>query len=122
LTNGATANNIFWIAEGAIAMAALTSMKGTLIANNGAISLGAGGTLEGRMFSTAGAVAVNGVTASLPIDYSAENTWTGSVGTNWSMTGNWSSNTVPSVTNNIVIPSGLTNYPILDSGTGSVRA
>jgi len=54
LSNGATACNIFWIAEGAIAMAALADVKGTFIANNGAISLGAGGILEGRMLSTAG--------------------------------------------------------------------
>ena len=39
LINGAQASNVFWIAEGEIAMAAATSMQGTMIANNGAISL-----------------------------------------------------------------------------------
>lgn len=67
LLNNAKACNIFWIAEGAIGMAAGTIMKGTLIANNDAISMAAGGKLEGRMFSTSGAVAIDGTTARLPL-------------------------------------------------------
>lgn len=66
LLNRASACNIFWIAEGAIAMAALTDIKGTLIASNGAISMGAGGILEGRMLSTVGEATVYQVTASVP--------------------------------------------------------
>lgn len=66
LINGASACNIFWIAEGAIAMAALTDMKGTLIASNGAISMGQGGILEGRMLSTAGAASVYETLITLP--------------------------------------------------------
>jgi hypothetical protein len=66
LINGALACNIFWIAEGAIAMAALTDMKGTLIASNGAISMGQGGILEGRMLSTAGAASVYETLVTLP--------------------------------------------------------
>jgi hypothetical protein len=64
LTNGATANNVFWKVEGAISMAASTEMKGTLIANNGAIGLGAGGLIDGRMLSTTGAISVYGVQSS----------------------------------------------------------
>ncbi|HBS86463.1 MAG: hypothetical protein A2W91_19805 [Bacteroidetes bacterium GWF2_38_335] len=67
LLNNAKACNVFWIAEGAIGMAAGTIMKGTLIANNAAISMAAGGLLEGRMFSTIGAVAIDGTTARLPL-------------------------------------------------------
>ncbi len=67
LINGAAACNVFWIAEGAIAMAAITDMKGTLISNNGAISMGAGGTLEGRMLSTTGAAAVYDDLITLPL-------------------------------------------------------
>lgn len=66
LTNGATAENVFWGANGAIAMAAITAMQGTLIANGGAISMGAGGTLVGRMLSTVGAASVYNVTITLP--------------------------------------------------------
>ena len=60
LTNGTNPANVFWIADGAIAMAAGTSMNGTLIANNGAISMGDQGNLHGRMYSTTGAVSVYG--------------------------------------------------------------
>jgi hypothetical protein len=67
LLNNAKACNVFWIAEGAIGMAAGTKMKGTLIANNAAISIAAGGQLEGRMFTTSGAVAIDGTTARLPL-------------------------------------------------------
>lgn len=66
LLNRASACNIFWIAEGAIAMAALTDIKGTLIASNGAISMGAGGILDGRMLSTVGEATVYEVVASVP--------------------------------------------------------
>jgi Ice-binding-like/Secretion system C-terminal sorting domain len=65
LINGAMACNVFWGAEGAIAMAAGTVISGTLISNNGAVSMGAGGVLNGRMLSTTGAVSVYGVTIPL---------------------------------------------------------
>jgi Ice-binding-like/Secretion system C-terminal sorting domain len=67
LINGATACNVFWVAEGAISMAASTTMRGTLIAHNGAIDMGAGGTLEGRELSTTGAVSVYGTMAYTPL-------------------------------------------------------
>jgi hypothetical protein len=56
LTNGARARNIFWVCEAAIAMAATTIMKGTLISHAGAVSMAAGSDLEGRMFSSEGAI------------------------------------------------------------------
>jgi len=56
LSNGTLACNVFWIAEGSIAMGATVTMKGTLIAHPGAVSMGTGGDLEGRMISMAGAV------------------------------------------------------------------
>jgi hypothetical protein len=66
LVNGARACNVFWTAEGAIAMGVNTTMKGTLIANNGAISMLADGNLEGRMLSTIGAINIGPVVAYLP--------------------------------------------------------
>ena len=71
LINGAVACNVFWVAEGAISMAASTTMRGTLISHNGAIDMGAGGILEGRELSTAGAVSVYGTTAYTPLGCSA---------------------------------------------------
>src|ERR1700722_19598929 len=66
LINGAVACNVFWVAEGAISMAASTTMRGTLIAHNGAVDMGAGGVLEGRELSTTGAVSVYGTVAYTP--------------------------------------------------------
>jgi hypothetical protein len=62
LSNSANAENVFWVSEGAIAMAASTTMVGTLIANNGAASMGDGGNLHGRLFSTTGAVSIYNTT------------------------------------------------------------
>jgi hypothetical protein len=71
LINGAVACNVFWVADGAISMAASTTMRGTLIANNGAIDMGAGGILEGRELSTTGAVSVYGTIAYTPLGCAA---------------------------------------------------
>ncbi len=43
-------------------------------------------------------------------------TWTGASSTNWNTAGNWSAG-VPTASTNIVIPGGLTNYPLVSSGT-----
>lgn len=59
LANGALAGNVFWVAEGAISIAANVIVKGTLIAHQGANSLGSGSSLEGRLLSTAGAISIN---------------------------------------------------------------
>ncbi|HXB13663.1 MAG TPA: ice-binding family protein, partial [Bacteroidia bacterium] len=67
LINGALACNVYWKVEGLVSMAAGTSMKGTVIANNAAIKMSTGDTLEGRALSTAGAVTINGIFAYTPI-------------------------------------------------------
>ncbi len=67
LINGAQACNVFWKVEGLVDMAAGTTMRGTVIANNAAINMNAGDTLEGRALSTTGAVGVDGIIAYLPI-------------------------------------------------------
>lgn len=51
--------NVFWVAEGAITIGALSFMKGNFIANNGANTMGANGNLEGSLYSTAGAIGFN---------------------------------------------------------------
>ncbi len=66
LTNGARARNIFWIAEGALGLGANTTMKGTLISHNAAVSAAAGSNVEGRLFSTTGAIAFGPGTAYIP--------------------------------------------------------
>ena len=68
LKNGASACNIFWVAEGAVGLGAGTIMKGTVISHGGAVAMGAGGLLEGRLFSTFGAVAFGPGTATIPLN------------------------------------------------------
>jgi hypothetical protein len=67
LVNGAIASNIYWKVEGLVSMAAGTSMKGTVIANNAAVAIGSGATLEGRALSIGGAVNVTNVLAYTPV-------------------------------------------------------
>ena len=56
LTNGTKAANVFFIANGAIAVAADAKIIGTLFSKTGAVGLGANATLEGRMLTMAGAI------------------------------------------------------------------
>jgi hypothetical protein len=67
LINNAKACNVFWKVEGLVSIAAATTMKGTIIANNAAINLNVNDSLEGRALSTAGAVTVDGVLVYTPI-------------------------------------------------------
>jgi formylmethanofuran dehydrogenase subunit C len=67
MINGTIACNVFWKVEGLVDMAAGTTMRGTIIANNAAINMNTGDTLEGRALSTAGAISVDGVFAYTPI-------------------------------------------------------
>jgi ice-binding like protein/type IX secretion system substrate protein len=67
LINGAQACNVFWKVEGLVSMAAGTSMKGTVIANNAGITMNSNDTLEGRALSTTGAIQIDGVLAYTPI-------------------------------------------------------
>jgi len=56
LTNGATANNVFFVSQGATALGANTIFNGTALAVGGAAGIGNGGILNGRLLSTLGAV------------------------------------------------------------------
>ena len=44
-------------------------------------------------------------------DFKVSVLWTGSTNNDWSTTSNWNGGTLPGSTDNIFIPSGLTNYP-----------
>lgn len=71
LSGGTQSCNVFWIAEGAITVAASTNIKGTLFSHLGAIDLGASTTLEGRMFTMSGAITTGaGVVVSPPSSFS----------------------------------------------------
>ena len=62
LINGTKSSNVFYIADGAISVAANANIKGTLFSKIGAVGLGANAVLEGRMLSMQGAI-VNGANA-----------------------------------------------------------
>jgi hypothetical protein len=67
LINNAKACNVFWKVEGMISLAAGSSMKGNLIANNAEIVINTGAELEGRALTTAGAITLDGVLAYTPV-------------------------------------------------------
>lgn len=67
LVNGTQACNVFWKAEGKVTLAAGTVMRGTVLANNAAIDMSTGCTLEGRALATNGNIAVNKLTAFIPM-------------------------------------------------------
>jgi hypothetical protein len=50
------------------------------------------------------------------------NTWTGNNSTSWNTAGNWSVNAVPTVSDNVKIPSGRSRYPDISSGTASCKS
>jgi hypothetical protein len=47
-----------------------------------------------------------------------DNIWTGNVNSNWDNVGNWSAGFIPNTNNNVEIPAGRPNYPILNVNAG----
>jgi hypothetical protein len=64
LINGAQANSVYWIVEGAFSLAANITFKGTTIAN-GAISIGVGAQIHGKLLSISGAISTYGTNLSI---------------------------------------------------------
>lgn len=58
LTGGTQSSNVFYIANGAISIAAGANLKGNLFSKVGAVGLGANVILEGRMLTMAGAITI----------------------------------------------------------------
>ena len=56
LTNGTEAKNVFWLARGAMGVAAGAEAKGIFVSLAGAISMGAGCTLQGSMLTLDGSI------------------------------------------------------------------
>ena len=70
LINGTQPYNVYWKVEGAVDINDNSLIKGTIVANNGAIHLRAGDTLTGRALSTTGAVTTDAMAIySLPAPY-----------------------------------------------------
>jgi len=67
LTGGVKAENIMWLVNGAVAVAATSIIKGNVIVNGtGAIAFAAGGNLEGRLLTTSGAINFGPAVATVP--------------------------------------------------------
>lgn len=49
-------------------------------------------------------------------------TWTGATSTDWYLNGNWSTGFAPLITTDAIIPSSLTNYPVITTGTATVQS
>ncbi|MFK7908681.1 MAG: beta strand repeat-containing protein, partial [Chitinophagales bacterium] len=56
---------------------------------------------------------------SLPLQAS---TWTGGTDTNWDTASNWDTGLEPTSTDDVIIPSGLTNYPLISSTGNAVKS
>lgn len=42
--------------------------------------------------------------------------WTGAIGTSWTVAGNWSTNAIPDITREVIIPDGVPNWPFVNAG------
>ena len=66
LMNGTQAKNVFWKVEGAVEINDYSVFNGTIICNNGAVSLNTGVSLNGRALTTAGALGAAAITVIMP--------------------------------------------------------
>jgi hypothetical protein len=111
LINCASSENIFWLATGAIAMAASTTMSGNLISYPGAVSMGAGCELEGRLLSTAGAISLD--SSIINISSTTINYWTGTTSSDWNNAENWTCSIPSDLNDAINIIPVVTTFPII---------
>ena len=51
----------------------------------------------------------------LIFNFATSQTWTGSISTDWNTAANWSTNQVPLISGNVIIPAGTANSPVLSS-------
>jgi hypothetical protein len=63
LSNGAQAKNVYWKIEGAVTINDYSGFSGTIVCNNGAISLNTGVALDGRALTTTGILTTNAINA-----------------------------------------------------------
>ncbi len=66
LVNGAQAKNVYWLVEGTVDIAANSVFTGTIVGNNGLVSLGTGVIINGRVLVTNRALNTSGINAVSP--------------------------------------------------------
>jgi hypothetical protein len=93
----------------------------TIDTNSGDINTGTStvGTYTVTYTVTGGGCSLYTTTTSVSIVTAG--TWTGAVSNNWNTSGNWLCGTVPTSAINATIPTGLSVYPTISSGTGAVN-
>ena len=116
LTNGASIENVFWLAEGAIGIGASCIIKGSLVSHNGAIAVGASCTIDGRMITNAGAVSFGPGMCTAPANISTIIN-VGSLQTFVIFTGTGGISNTPTSTYNGNICSGLGDTTSLSTAT-----
>ncbi len=67
LINGALAKNVFWKVDGAVSINNFSNFKGTIICNNGAVSLNKGVILNGRAMTTNGTLTTDSINVTVPV-------------------------------------------------------
>jgi len=67
LINGTKSENVYWMVNGAVGINDNSIFRGTIICNNGAMSLTTGVYLDGRALTTTGAINTNAITAIMPL-------------------------------------------------------
>lgn len=67
LINGTQAKNVYWKIDGAVLISDYSELKGTIVANNGAVNFTTGVALEGRIFTTTGALSTSAVSVIMPL-------------------------------------------------------
>jgi hypothetical protein len=70
LINGATAENIFWVSEGASGVGADSVVHGNLISHGFAVAVGANCNLNGRMLTNSGAISFGPGLCAVPVSES----------------------------------------------------
>lgn len=67
LINGTKSENVYWMVDGAVDINDYSIFRGTIICNNGAMSLYTGVYLDGRALTTTGALNTTAITAVMPL-------------------------------------------------------
>ncbi|HTB07721.1 MAG TPA: ice-binding family protein, partial [Bacteroidia bacterium] len=65
LINGALAQNVYWLINGAVTLNNFSVFTGTIV-STGAVNFGTGDTLQGRVFTTTGAITTAAIVAIMP--------------------------------------------------------
>lgn len=73
LLNGAQAKNVYWKIEGAVSINNYSIFRGSIICNNGALSVLNGVTFEGGAFTTTGALSTAAVNVAIQTDCTLTN-------------------------------------------------